>query len=550
MASPQSKDTIYIDAEDEITAVIEKVQSSKAKVVALVLPKRAPALQSIVNLKLLKRTAESAKKNLVLVTSDANLLPLAGAVGMHVAKTAQSKPTVPNVPAKGLPSDAELAEVVEAGEPPVDAKMPIGVLAGAVAAEETIDLDNDVAAEVKADKKAKKAGKKIKVPDFDRFRLMLFGGLGILLLLIIGSIFGFAILPKAHITIKTDTSTVDTNLVITAKTDAKTVDEAQLIVPAVSKQVKKTDSEKVPATGQRDDGTKASGTVTVSLTDCSQPEVTIPTGTAVTANGLSFITQASATLVSTVKGGACKNDSDASATVSVIAQNAGDKYNLGARAYVVNGFSNVSGAGSNMTGGTSKLTQVVSQQDVDGAKQKIMDRMSTAAQTDLKNQFASENYTPINDTFSGGDPAVTSSPNVNDVGSDVTVTVSMTYSQLGVKTDDLKLIVENDAKKHIDTSKQTIQDNGLSKATIRVRDNKTATGVKFQLQTTVVAGPQLDADGIKKQIAGKKKGDTQAIILARPGIKDVNIKYSPFWVYSTPKKTSKITITFDQSNGG
>jgi hypothetical protein len=125
----------------------------------------------------------------------------------------------------------------------------------------------------------------------------------------------------------------------------------------------------------------------------------------------------------------------------------------------------------------------------------------------------------------------------------------MTFSELGVKSDDLKQIVEANAKKQIDSSKQVIQDNGLSKAVIRTTDNKTADGVKFQLQTLVVAGPQLDTDGIKKEVAGKKKGDTQSIIQSRPGIKDVSVKYSPFWVSKTPKNTKHITIVFEQANG-
>ena len=73
------KDTIYIDIDDEITGIIDKVTASNGKIVALVLPKRASVFQSIVNMKLLKRAADSEKKNLVLITSAAGFLPLAGA---------------------------------------------------------------------------------------------------------------------------------------------------------------------------------------------------------------------------------------------------------------------------------------------------------------------------------------------------------------------------------------------------------------------------------------------------------------------------------------
>ena len=63
MSAP-SKDTIYIDIDDEITAIIDKLRGSSAKVVAFVLPKRATTLQSIVNMKLLKRAADQEKEKL------------------------------------------------------------------------------------------------------------------------------------------------------------------------------------------------------------------------------------------------------------------------------------------------------------------------------------------------------------------------------------------------------------------------------------------------------------------------------------------------------
>jgi hypothetical protein len=78
-----TKDVIYIDVDDEITGIIDKVRSSEKKIVALVLPKRASVLQSIVNMKLLKRAATESKKNLVLITAEAGLLPLAGNVGLQ-----------------------------------------------------------------------------------------------------------------------------------------------------------------------------------------------------------------------------------------------------------------------------------------------------------------------------------------------------------------------------------------------------------------------------------------------------------------------------------
>src|SRR5690606_35445999 len=116
-------------------------------------------------MKLLKRTADQAKKSLVLITSEAGLLPLAGSVGVHVAKTLQSKPAIPSAPKiadKPIDVDQDDIDDVE-----LDATKPVGDLAD----DETIEVDNDDIPEAATDKiKSKKAGtKKIKIPNFDKF---------------------------------------------------------------------------------------------------------------------------------------------------------------------------------------------------------------------------------------------------------------------------------------------------------------------------------------------------------------------------------------------
>src|SRR3990167_4717474 len=184
-----AKDIIYIDIDDEITSIIEKVSASKHKIVALVLPKRATVLQSIVNMKLLKRRADSGGKRVVLITSEKGLLPLAGAVGLHTAKTLQSKPAVP--PPPEIPDDAEDVEESDTDEEPdIDNTKSIGELSGvaAVAAStdkvETIDIDDAEPADATAEaKKTTKKDKKIKIPNFNSFRMRLFliAGGGVLL---------------------------------------------------------------------------------------------------------------------------------------------------------------------------------------------------------------------------------------------------------------------------------------------------------------------------------------------------------------------------------
>ncbi len=546
------KHTVYIDIDDEITAIIEKVKSSPEKIVALVLPKRATVLQSIVNMKLLKKSALSAKKSLVLITSEAGLLPLAGAVGLHVAKSLQSRPEIPLPPERDDSDTSEISETDEGTDNGLDKTKTVGALSAAALIAndddtETIELDEiDVedGPGTESSKKPQKTVKGFKVPNFDRFRLSFFLAILAVILLVVGWVFAAVILPKAIVVIQTNTSSVVSNINFTANTALKDLSVDQALVPAVLKEIKKTDTEKATATGKKDNGTKATGTMT--LTNCIRDvnTHTIPAGTGFSSGSLTFLTSKDITLaVSTYQGNTCKsaNVGD-SQDVDVIAVNGGASYNLDARSYT-SSISGINAYGSAMTGGTTSIVTVITQADIDGATSKMKGRQDTVAATELVQSLQTDNLKGLDETKTISAPAVTTSPAVGTEASEVTVTAVTTYSELGVKADYLNQLIKKDISTKIETTKEGILDNGLGAAVLRVVTRKSPTEVQMSLRTIVVSGPTLDASVIKEQIRGKKRGEAMNIIKAKPGIKDVDINYSPFWVLSTPKSVKKITVT-------
>ncbi len=584
VSGTDAKDTIYVDVDDEITGIIDKVRSSKGKVVALVLPKRATVLQSIVNMKLLKRTAEGAKKHLVLVTTEASLLPLAGSVGLHVASTPTSKPVIPPAPdaPDDEPEDVDEPLAVTDGTDDSDfnaesaSKTPVGVLAAAGAAgaaasrlspavDEEIDLDD--AETDKPDSTAKssdKSGKpkknrKLAVPNFDSFRTKLLVGAGVLALLIVGWVFAFVVLPTATITIHTDTTTVPTNLNLTLDTAAKTLDTSQNIVPATSQTVEKSYTQQVPATGQQNNGEQASGTVSFTLKDCSVSSVSIPAGTGVSSGGNTYVTQGDVNLQSSKIGNSCNPSqlqSYWSATVKVTAVAGGTKYNVSdGTAFTIpsniSGASSVSAkASSDIDGGTDNITKVVAQADIDSAKSKINTQDTSAVKSGLQAALQGKSLTAVTTTFLAGDPVVTTSAKAGDAADTVTVTEVVSYSMLGVKPADLQTLVVGNVNKQIDKGKQVILDDGVAKAKFTQSNPGSPSAASVAFAAKSIAGPDINTDSLRAQVVGKKSGDIKSLIEQTPGVTSVEVKYSPFWVHSTPKKESKITIQLDKANTG
>jgi hypothetical protein len=546
-AKPQ-KSTIYLDAEDEITAIIDKVKSAHGSIVAVVPPKRAAALQSVVNLRLLQKAARSSKKNLVLVTTESALLPLAGTVGLMVAKTTSSKPEVPPAPKEATPPGHDDDEVVETGEEPsIDPEKSVGELAAPAAAAdavETVELD-DPAAKPSDAKKGKKSkqNKKLKVPNFNTFRKkMILVGCGLLALIFL-FILANVILPKASIKIKTDTASVEVNLNATGSTSATEVNTENLTVPMQKEEFKQTDSQKVAATGKKNVGETASGSVVMEVCAGFSAPDDLPAGTGLSSGGKSYVTKESASFSSDSIGSGCivyKTNS-----VGINASEKGSASNVSGATFQVAG-SNATATGS-ASGGTDKTVTVVSQSDVNSARQKILDETKQQGEDKLSEAFQQANVMPLKETLKAGDPVVTSSPNVGDESGEVNVTVTVTYEQYGVKRDDVTKLIEADATRQIDTSNQQVQDSGIDSATLRVTSSQGDT-VKFQVQSIAQAGPLFDIEAIKKEIAGKKRGETTSIIMGRPGVKDVEIDYSPFWVFSTPRSADKINIMFESVN--
>lgn len=545
MKAADKKATIYVDIDDEITAIIDKLLGADQKIIALVLPKRAVVLQSSVNMRLLKKAADSASKNIVLITTETPLLPLAGAAGIHVAASLSSKPAIPKVPSIDT-STIDAGELVE--DEPIDRATPIGALTGDQSTDaETIELDNTEPETIEEPTKKASLNKKLRVPNFNSFRLRLLLGGAAIILLIVGWYVMYMVLPKAEIVVRTDTKTNPATIAFTTSTKSTALDEDKAVVPAKLSEIKKTDTDKAPATGEKDVGTKASGSVTMSIL-CSAVQGSppqIPAGTGVSAGNLTFITQAVANLTTPDFSDGCRFVGQA----DVVAQNNGDQYNLSPRSYTVAGFSSVSATGTAMSGGTSKLVKVVSDQDVDTAKQKLLGKNQNI-QDEVRSKLQSEGLLGIVDTFQPSDPVFTITPKVGEEGAEVTVTQVITYTMLGVKQTDLETLLKKEASKTIDTNAESIRGYGFDKAIFRITERLKSGDIKIALDTLVVTGPEIREDDIKTDTAGKKKATAASAVRGRSGVIDVQVNIKPFYAGSVPKNKAKITVKIEQNDSG
>jgi hypothetical protein len=554
MVADPTKDVIYVDVDDEITSLIDKVTESEHKIVALVLPKRSSVLQSIVNMKLLKRSADDASKNVVLITSEPSLLPLAGAVGLYVAKTAQSKPEIPTGPRRFKSDDSETVDESELGD---DEDTAAGAAAaGAEAAEtdsdESIELDNEPKAapvKTKESKKAKKGtNRKLKVPNFNRFRAVM--GLAILaVILLIGfGVYAFTALPRATVAISTDSETLNKTLDVTFDATADAVDTENLVVPSVVERVDRTSSKTVEATGERNDGKRAKGDIELKLCATNPGDVqNVPAGTGVSSNGKNYITQEEATFQFNFTGCSGGGFEYKTNKVDIEAAEGGSSYNVEDGDFTVNG-STATGEGD-ADGGTDDIVRIVSQEDIDSLKNSLEKKKETTAEDELKKRLEDRDLFVIEESFNASASTITTDAKAGDEAEEVTASRKATFSMLGVAKEDLDALITAVMEQDIDKSRQEIIKTGADEAIFKLQNQKeNSAEALMSMDVTSVAGPKLDEENLKQAIAGMKAAEAEALIGDYPGVTGVEVTYGPFWVSAIPKNPTKIIIVYDNSN--
>ncbi len=551
-----NKDVIYIDVEDDITAIIGKIKASSEKIVALVPPKRVGVLQSAVNLRLLERMAKNADKRMVLITNNQALIGLSAVAGIPVAKNLQSKPELAEIPVLS----------VDDGEDIIDgAQLPIGEL------EKTADVADDGNAAVNiairgmniddkavsvaalgamATKKMAKVKNGAKIPDFNSFRKKLFIGIAAGLLLIVFLVWATWFAPAAKVIITARTTPASVNTVATLGGNAAT-DVAKGMIQSTFQQTKKDVSVDFDATGTDTVGDKSTGSVVFRNCDTSS-QVTVPSGTYISASGKNYIIQASAVVgAASFAGGSCSVAGTSSAT-QVVAADIGSDYNAApSTQFLVSGYSSQMTARTTagLAGGTSRDIKVVSAEDVQKASAALVEQPSDQIKAQLVKLVPSSQVV-IDDSFTiDRAPAVS----VPAVGAEATgkakLTSSTTYTLTAIAKSDLEIYLKANLEKQIaGKNNQRIYDNGISKVKLSGY-TKTGDTSTVNIVSTGQIGPKIDEAAIKEQVKGKIYGEAQSILQQIDGVSNVDVKFSYFWVRTVPNDVKKITIEFKLQNG-
>ena len=583
-----NKDVIYIEPEDDITDIIAKVKNAKTKIVALVPPKKAGVLRSVVNFKLIAKTALQHNKTVVLISADENLVKFAQSVKMPVAKSLSSKPQLATDDEAEFGDADEESDIIEE-EPEAETstsksekkdvksdhekshKDDKKVEAVKAKKSEEVVTEDEIDEEADTDKKVAKKKSNQKVPNIKKYRTQIIIGSVFAVIMVVVLIWAFAFAPAAKVIVHVRTSDQGFSETIKLTTDQDKEDIDAGIFYMEEKAIEKTASADFEATGEVDKGTKASGTLTVkrtspvSIVGNGRDAITIPVGTKFTYNGLTYVSTAASTLravdgkdfdtdtckVSTSLVATCDLSKDVTTTVKIEAIENGDKYNMGA---VNSGWTaSISGAtptsSAAISGGTSKIVKIVSKDDLAAAEENL----DITGESDAKKELIDENSDDaivIKSSFNIENGQLSSSPALGEeVNGDTKpkVTKKTTYKVYTVSRDAVSQYIEKTVEEGLGDDTRTVYATGAGKDEEKViaffESYKNNNGeYTAKLKSTVKIGPRVTPEMISEKILGQKVGQVRTMLTSINGVADVEINRSYFWVTKIPSDINKVEI--------
>ncbi len=544
---------LYLEVDEDITSAIDKLGKAGGQQISVVVPKRSSLLQSLINLKLLKKAADEGGQKLMLITADKTAANLAGQIGLSVAEKVGGQPVSktaampePEAPAEIIEGEDDTLPPAAAKEmeatPPVAKTEPKDQPAddGNLMTKRAITPDEPPAGD---EPKAKAR----RIPDFNSMqKRLLWAGLAVVVA--IGLWVANYLLASAKVTLVAKGAKTPVAFDFTIDPAAKTSDPAQAVIAGTPIQLSKDVTAAFTATGQKDKGTKATGTIKVT-NNCYNPG-TLAAGTTFTASGKSFTSDAATAIPdASVHNGNC---SATAANVSVTAtQNGGDSNLAKDTVFTIAGVPSsgstymTAQAANQFGGGTTKIATVVTQADVDKAKADALAKDKDQSQKDLELKTAAGQQA-ISESFAQDVGAVTSNPAVDGEATQATLTIKVTYSEFTVAKADYKQLIGVNEQKSLGDQNQIYDDGAASaKLTAGAKDPSGKQG--FHFSTDAFSGPKLDLAAIAKQLQGKRYGDAADMAAKLPGVDRAEISLWPSWNSRLPHLAKHIKITIKVS---
>lgn len=599
--------TFYIDSDEEISSIIDRLKKSMATDNYFIIPQRAIFLQSIINLKLLKREADKLKKKVILVTQDQIGISIAQKVGIETQTTFDleksedfdtafdkedkhdnekiydtSELIEKNVRLKSVGTSnfyGDNKKINEVKNANINlARKNIHSKTASINLKENNNLKRNINAKklsndlVYNDKKNIRLEKKMD-PRKEEVLEKIFsntrvnedikndininkknGGKFIKIIsifiifcgLLSVAVGGYLFIPSAKALLELNVEKNKSDFSIKVENSSLDNNDQNII----SSRIVENEDEIIleyNSTGENfSDGKKASGTVAIYNSYSNESQTLIATTRLETKDGKIFRLVKNIVVPGFVGNG--DNLKPGVINAEVVADKPGDQYNLDPADFTVPGF--IGGpkyekfyakSTEKMTGGflNGKINKAVSRDDIEKAKKEtekiISEKIYDKVSGDIKNgEILLPEMLRVFTISSETDARV------GDTIENFKYVIKVKYIAIIFSENDIREIAKNKILQNKELSSLRYDTGKVEYSNITVDFDKKIADFKVYVEELFT--PKIDLIILKKELLGKSEGELELILKKYPGIKNVNIEFSPSFIYRIPQYDKRFEI--------
>lgn len=516
---------LYLEPDEEITSVIDKIKQSPNARLCLVVPREATLLQSVVNLKLLIKEANNLKKEIALVTADKIGRNLAAKVGLTVYESVKMQQPVFQ-PAPPIPTTQEVIEINAMPSPKEEEQRPKGIDVHHF--QEGARKWPKLKSEVKAQPVLGTGLSRHQIQrDFSKWKKIIWPMVSLVVILIL--IAAFLVLPKVNVKLKVKSEKYEGNTNVQISSNQATSIEDK-IFPGKLIDINQEKEEKFPTTGKKNLGGKASGTITI-YNNLDSNAHAFSAGTKLSSSSQTFVLKNSVS----VPGATVQNLRivPGSINAEIEAENAGEEYNVKAGRFTIVGISAsqqeaIYGQSTkDLAGGFSKEVQVVSQNDYDQAKAKITQELNENLKKEYDSQAAGMAILDGSEQTDLVEEAA--SAKVDGEATEFSLKIKERLRTMVFERESFNQFVIKILEMKLPSDKMlSLGPNDLISPTVKEKKYD-QDSLFLEAKVSAQMSSRVDIQKIKEKLLGKSQNQTQDYLKNLEGIDSTEIIYMPSW---------------------
>lgn len=366
-----------------------------------------------------------------------------------------------------------------------------------------------------------------------------------ILILTVTLITSYFLFLKATITITVDPKILEQDKSVLFST-IKSTDSGKNIIKGEFVTVSEDGSASTPATGKKDVGTPAKGTITIFST--LNQSKNLPEGTIIKSpNGLEFTFDSGVTIKAVASRSADEPPPPSqTATVNVTANQLGKESNLpSGTKLTISSFDITDLIAKNdnpFSGGTKKEVTVASKNDSDKLEKDLIKQLEDKAREDFQKQLIQNKI--LLPAFISEDLGKKSlNVKIGDEANQLTLTGTVKYQGISYDKDDLVRFSKSLLSKDV-PSNQEIDYSNIKTSVLNIK-NKNDEEIEANLNIKTLLLPKIDQNKLRKDSKRKSFKTTEDALYKLPQVADVDIKLSPnllFLPKNLPAREKNIII--------